>query len=115
MSADEVSVKDAVESYLFNSQLLSRADGAMVLLVPPNAKAPAGSGLSEIVAPAWDPVQEVLIMDPASSMKNGGGPHVLRFAGVSDGRRTGCRSTQGIVFDHRLSAESVGTPIIGIG
>lgn len=31
---DQVAVDDAVRSYLFNSQLLSRADGSMLLIVP---------------------------------------------------------------------------------
>ncbi|WP_205871325.1 N-succinylarginine dihydrolase, partial [Pseudomonas viridiflava] len=35
----EVSVSDAVRSYLFNSQLLSRPDGSMLLIVPQECQA----------------------------------------------------------------------------
>ncbi|EPN56109.1 succinylarginine dihydrolase, partial [Pseudomonas syringae pv. actinidiae ICMP 18807] len=37
----EVSVQDAVRSYLFNSQLLSRPDGSMLLIVPQECQANA--------------------------------------------------------------------------
>lgn len=80
VSADEVSVKDAVESYLFNSQLLSRADGAMVLLVPSECeKHPRVAAYLKSLPQRGTPVQEVLIMDLKQSMKNGGGPACLRL------------------------------------
>ncbi|SUB17130.1 N-succinylarginine dihydrolase [Pantoea agglomerans] len=35
---NRVSVKDAVETYLFNSQLLSRPDGTMMLVLPEESR-----------------------------------------------------------------------------
>ncbi|MGO0765300.1 N-succinylarginine dihydrolase, partial [Citrobacter freundii] len=38
----EVSVQDAVTTYLFNSQLLSRDDGSMMLVLPQECREHAG-------------------------------------------------------------------------
>jgi succinylarginine dihydrolase len=76
----EVCVEDAVRSYLFNSQLLSRADGSMLLIVPEECRANERvwrylQGL--IASPA--PVTEVKVFDLKQSMQNGGGPACLRL------------------------------------
>ena len=39
-----MAVEDAVRSYLFNSQLLSRDDGSMLLVVPEDAATMNASG-----------------------------------------------------------------------
>lgn len=77
---EAVSVRDAVESYLFNSQLLSRADGHMLLVVPGECeKHPrVRDYLDRLVAEAG-PIAEVLVMDLKQSMQNGGGPACLRL------------------------------------
>lgn len=76
----EVSVEDAVRSYLFNSQLLSRPDGTMLLIVPEECR---GSGrvwryLQGLIAGAG-PIREVKVFDLKQSMQNGGGPACLRL------------------------------------
>jgi succinylarginine dihydrolase len=77
---EQVSVADAVSSYLFNSQLLSRADGSQVLVVPQECRENPRVAiyLDELVA-KHGPVGEVLAFDLRESMKNGGGPACLRL------------------------------------
>ena len=80
VSAGEVSLNDAVQSYLFNSQLLMRNDGAMLLLVPEECRRhpQVWSYLQSLLA-MNTPIREVLVMDLRESMRNGGGPACLRL------------------------------------
>ncbi|AOE86833.1 N-succinylarginine dihydrolase [Pseudomonas sp. TCU-HL1] len=75
-----VSVEDAVRSYLFNSQLLSRADGSMLLIVPEECRGNANvwNYLNELTS-AQGPIREVKVFDLKQSMQNGGGPACLRL------------------------------------
>lgn len=77
---DQVSVEDAVRSYLFNSQLLSRADGSMLLIVPEECRQNerVWSYLSRLTAEGG-PIREVKVFDLKQSMQNGGGPACLRL------------------------------------
>jgi succinylarginine dihydrolase len=81
----QVSVADAVSSYLFNSQLLSRDDGSQVLVVPQECREQARVAryLDDLVAKRG-PVSGVLVFDLRESMKNGGGPACLRLRVVLD-------------------------------
>ena len=76
----EVSVEDAVRSYLFNSQLLSRADGSMLLIVPEECRANqrVWNYLQGLLA-SDAPINEVKVFDLKQSMQNGGGPACLRL------------------------------------
>ncbi|WP_095094598.1 N-succinylarginine dihydrolase [Pseudomonas sp. Irchel 3A5] len=76
----EVSVEDAVRSYLFNSQLLSRPDGTMLLVVPEECRGNerVWRYLQGLIAAAG-PVREVKVFDLKQSMQNGGGPACLRL------------------------------------
>jgi succinylarginine dihydrolase len=78
--AAEVSVERAVTTYLFNSQLLTRADGGMLLVAPAEcAEDPSvGAYLARLVA-AGGPIREILTFDLRQSMRNGGGPACLRL------------------------------------
>ena len=78
--AAEVSVERAVASYLFNSQLLTRAGGGMLLVAPAEcAEDPSVSAyLAELVA-SGGPIREILTFDLRQSMRNGGGPACLRL------------------------------------
>ncbi|MCM7511674.1 N-succinylarginine dihydrolase [Enterobacter hormaechei] len=75
-----VSVQDAVETYLFNSQLLSRDDGSMMLVLPQESRNHQGVWryLSELVQ-ADNPIDELRVFDLRESMANGGGPACLRL------------------------------------
>jgi succinylarginine dihydrolase len=77
---EAVSVADAVSSYLFNSQLLSRADGSMLLVVPEECRnnERVWNYLQQLLA-GNGPIREVLVFDLKQSMQNGGGPACLRL------------------------------------
>jgi succinylarginine dihydrolase len=78
--ASRVSLADAVETYLFNSQLLARADGTMLLVVPEECRRNerVGACLDEL-AGSGGPIREILSFDLRESMRNGGGPACLRL------------------------------------
>ncbi|MDT4823666.1 N-succinylarginine dihydrolase [compost metagenome] len=77
---DAVAVEDAVQSYLFNSQLLTRADGNMLLIVPDECRQNESvwQYLSRLTAEDG-PIREVKVFDLKQSMQNGGGPACLRL------------------------------------
>ena len=78
--ASRVTVAEAVATYLFNSQLLSRADGSMALILPHEAQEHAGvwEYLNELLA-GDNPIADLRVFDLRESMANGGGPACLRL------------------------------------
>jgi len=77
---NEVPVRDAVASYLFNSQLLSVSDDEMVLVVPSECEAvPSVDRYLKKLVHADNPIKDVIVFDLKQSMKNGGGPACLRL------------------------------------
>ena len=77
---NRVSVAEAVATYLFNSQLLSRDDGTMLLVLPQEAREHYGVWryLTELVE-SGGPIRELKVFDLRESMNNGGGPACLRL------------------------------------
>jgi len=76
----EVSVEEAVKSYLFNSQLLTRADGKMAIVVPEECRnQPRVWAYLEKLLASNGPIAEVKVFDLKQSMQNGGGPACLRL------------------------------------
>ena len=69
-----------MQSYLFNSQLLTRTDGGMLLLVPEECRSNerVWAYLQKLLAQNT-PIRDVLVMDLRESMRNGGGPACLRL------------------------------------
>ncbi|MDX1452161.1 MAG: N-succinylarginine dihydrolase [Oleiphilaceae bacterium] len=77
---DQVSVSDAVRSYLFNSQLLSLDDERMLLVVPQECREIASvSDYLDSLVQAGGPISEIQVFDLKQSMRNGGGPACLRL------------------------------------
>jgi succinylarginine dihydrolase len=75
-----VPVLDAVSSYLFNSQLLSKPDGAMALVIPQECREhPAVARYLDGLVAGAGPVDELIDFDLRQSMRNGGGPACLRL------------------------------------
>lgn len=76
----DVTVNEAVRSYLFNSQLLSKSDGRMLLVVPTECQevASVSSYLKQLVS-SGGPIDQVEMFDLKQSMQNGGGPACLRL------------------------------------
>ncbi len=83
--ADRVSLADAIQSYLFNAQLVSLPDGGMALILPSEAQdnARVWGWLSEMIA-GNGPIRKLVPVDVRQSMANGGGPACLRLRVVAD-------------------------------
>lgn len=76
----ELSLEDAVASYLFNSQLLERSDGRMTIVVPMQVREnPAADAALERLLAADNPIDRAVVVDLRESMWNGGGPACLRL------------------------------------
>ncbi len=78
--ADRVSLKTAIGTYLFNSQLVTAADGTMTLVLPAEARENAAvwRWLTEQVE-SGGPIGRLEVVDVRESMRNGGGPACLRL------------------------------------
>lgn len=83
--AERVSLADAIQSYLFNAQLVTLPDGGMALILPSEAQdnARVWGWLSEMVA-GNGPIRKLVPVDVRQSMANGGGPACLRLRVVAD-------------------------------
>jgi succinylarginine dihydrolase len=83
--ASEVSLADAIRSYLFNSQLVTVPDGSMALILPMESHdcAPVKAFLDRLVA-GNGPIRAVHFVQVRESMRNGGGPACLRLRVVAD-------------------------------
>ena len=85
VSADDVSLADAISSYLFNAQLVTPSDGVPTLIVPSEAREnmKVARWLDAHVA-GNGPIRRVEAVDVRESMANGGGPACLRLRVVAD-------------------------------
>jgi succinylarginine dihydrolase len=83
--ASRVSLADAIQSYLFNAQLVTLPDGSMALILPSEAQGNANvwGWLNEMVA-GNGPIRQLVPVDVRQSMANGGGPACLRLRVVAD-------------------------------
>lgn len=83
--AAEVSLADAIKSYLFNAQLLTLPSGEMALVIPLEAweHSAVRAWLDGMLA-GNGPIRQVLPVDVRQSMANGGGPACLRLRVVAD-------------------------------
>ena len=78
-SAD-VSVQDAVKSYLFNTQLINLPNGDMVIIAPKECEQnQAVKRYLDATIQAENPIKAVHYFDVKQSMQNGGGPACLRL------------------------------------
>ncbi|MDP3670544.1 MAG: N-succinylarginine dihydrolase [Telluria sp.] len=102
-----VPVADAVASYLFNSQLLTRADGKMALVIPHECQENQAVAryLEELVA-SDGPVGELIHFDLRQSMRNGGGPACLRLRVALTGPEAAAMH-QGVIMTEALHATLV--------
>ena len=76
----DLSVDEAVKSYIFNSQLVSLPNGGMALIAPSECQTiDAVERYLAALCQASNPINEVIYMDLKQSMLNGGGPACLRL------------------------------------
>ncbi|MGI8610734.1 MAG: N-succinylarginine dihydrolase, partial [Sphingomicrobium sp.] len=81
----EVSLTDAIASYLFNAQLVSPPGGETTLIAPGEAReTPSVWGWLERHLAGNGPIRRVEVVDVRQSMANGGGPACLRLRVVAD-------------------------------
>ena len=77
---EELSLGDAVSSYLFNSQIVSLPDGGMLLAAPAETeRTPAARAAVDRLLGSNGPIRQVRYFDLRESMRNGGGPACLRL------------------------------------
>ena len=83
--ADRVSLPDAIQSYLFNAQLVTLPDGGMALILPDEAQenVRVWSWLTEMIE-GNGPIRRLVPVNVRQSMANGGGPACLRLRVVAD-------------------------------
>jgi succinylarginine dihydrolase len=83
--ASEVSLADAIASYLFNAQLVTLPTGEMTLIVPTEARETASVwGWLQRHLASNGAIRRVEVVDVRQSMANGGGPACLRLRVVCD-------------------------------
>src|SRR5581483_10057865 len=76
----ELSLADAVQSYVFNSQLVTLPDGSMALIAPAECREnPRVQAFLNRVLSEDNPIRAVHYLDVRQSMCNGGGPACLRL------------------------------------
>ena len=79
-SKAEMSLQDAVKSYVFNSQIVTRADGGMSIILPGEAEEnKAASRFVDKCIAENNPIKDAIYLDLRESMQNGGGPACLRL------------------------------------
>ncbi|MDG1513822.1 MAG: N-succinylarginine dihydrolase [Mariniblastus sp.] len=87
-SESELPLQDAVSSYLFNSQLVTRKDGGITLICPVECE--ENRAAKECIAKVVEGrnrIDDVVFLDLRQSMNNGGGPACLRLRVVLDARQ----------------------------
>ncbi|MEP5938492.1 MAG: N-succinylarginine dihydrolase [Erythrobacter sp.] len=80
-----VPLDEAIRTYLFNAQLVTRPDGGMALVVPEECRQGARVWqwcehmLADASSGNGSPIREIIPVDVKQSMANGGGPACLRL------------------------------------
>ena len=101
-----VSVGDAVASYLFNSQLLTKPDGSMALVIPQECQENQAVARYLEQLAASGPIDELIHFDLRQSMRNGGGPACLRLR-VALTEAESAAMHQGVIMTEALYATLV--------
>jgi succinylarginine dihydrolase len=101
----DASVADAVATYVFNSQLLQKPDGRLLLVAPAEIREqPAARAYVERLLASGGPIDEMIVFDLRQSMRNGGGPACVRLAvALNEDERGAVRAR--VVLDDTLAAE----------
>lgn len=77
---DEVSVQEAINTYLFNTQIITLPCGEMAIIAPTECQNHATvSAYLDALPQRGTPIKKVHYFDVKESMRNGGGPACLRL------------------------------------
>lgn len=83
IKTSDLEVDEAVHTYFFNSQIITKKDGGMVIIAPTEVKdlyaGKAARLMEEIRSDDSNPIDTVHFADLRQSMNNGGGPACLRL------------------------------------
>lgn len=104
-SEAEVTLPEAVKSYLFNSQIISLPSGGMALVLPREAEeTPRAKAFVDRVLSSNGPIREAHYLDLRQSMRNGGGPACLRLRVVLMADELAAIAGRCLVDDARIDA-----------
>lgn len=104
-TADELSLPEAVKSYLFNSQIVTLPSGGMALILPHEVEeTPRAKAFVDKVLATNGPIREAHYFDLRQSMRNGGGPACLRLRVVLTPVEFEALSASVIVDEAKISA-----------
>jgi succinylarginine dihydrolase len=106
VSEKDVSLGDAIRSYLFNSQLVSldnSSTSSMALIAPVECQenAKVAAFLTRVIEKGNTPLKKVHFFDLKQSMRNGGGPACLRLRVVLSAQELAA-SNRGVFLDATL-------------
>jgi succinylarginine dihydrolase len=103
VKSSEVTVEEAVKSYLFNSQLLTLPDGSMAVIAPTESEdnPRVRAALMRFQQAEDNPVSAIHFLNLRESMKNGGGPACLRLRVVLNEDELAAMH-QGVIFTPAL-------------
>jgi succinylarginine dihydrolase len=106
--ARRVTLRDAVTSYLFNSQVVTLAPGRMALIAPSDCgeNRRVRDFVREVIERGDTPLQEAHYFDLKQSMSNGGGPACLRLRVVLTEAELAAIAP-GVLLDEALHARLV--------
>lgn len=78
---NEISLEEAVKTYLFNSQIATTLHQGMVLIAPQECRESpiVHNFLQKLIDNKSQPIRQVIYQDIRESMQNGGGPACLRL------------------------------------
>ncbi|MGK0409211.1 MAG: succinylarginine dihydrolase [Shewanella psychromarinicola] len=80
VTTEQVSIDNAVRSYLFNTQIITLPSGEMAIIAPTNCQEnPAVFAYLNELVTLGTPIKQVRYFDVKQSMQNGGGPACLRL------------------------------------
>lgn len=81
VSQEQISLAEAVKTYLFNSQIVTKPDQTMALIAARECQdsKPVKKFLDELIARKDQPINQIIFQNVRESMQNGGGPACLRF------------------------------------
>ena len=77
---NEFSLADSIQSYFFNSQIVTRSDGRLVIVAPADSEEneKVRAVVASLVKGADAVIADVVFLNLRESMQNGGGPACLR-------------------------------------
>jgi succinylarginine dihydrolase len=79
----DLSLEEVVQTYLFNSQIITKPDGTMAMVAPIEVRelleGKAAILLEKLLQDAASPINEIHYVNLKQSMRNGGGPACMRL------------------------------------